>query len=306
MATIVTPAILRALFTSYRAEYQAGLSMVTPTYARLSTEIPSGSASNTYGWLGQFPQFSKWAGSRQIKAMAAHGYALTNELFETTVGVQRTDIEDDSVGVYKPLFQEMGRAAAIYPDEHVYALLMAGDKTKCYDGQNFFDKDHPVYPNVDGTGTVKTVSNLLAPAKPQDAKPAWYLLDTSRAIKPLIFQRRIAPQLQAMTNVDDEKVFMEDTFRYGVRARSAVGFGFWQMAMKITVDLDHDSFNEALAIMRSFKADGGRPLAIQPNLLVCGPQLRNKALMVAKATTIMGTTNINANIVDVLDTPYLA
>ena len=35
----------------------------------------------------------------------------------------------------------------------------------------------------------------------------WFLLDTSRALKPVIFQDRKSPQLIAMTKIDDEAVF---------------------------------------------------------------------------------------------------
>src|SRR5471032_584011 len=115
---IITPALIKALFTSYKKEYQGGLTMVTPTYEKVATIIPSTTASNAYAWLGQFPQFREWIGERQIKDMQASGYTITNKLFESTIGVKRTDIEDDAIGVYAPLFQEMGRAAAIYPEEH--------------------------------------------------------------------------------------------------------------------------------------------------------------------------------------------
>lgn len=298
---IVTPAQLRALFTSFRAEYQAGLKMVDPTYQRIATVVPSTSSSNTYGWLGQFPKLREWIGARQVRDMAAHGYALTNKLYESTVGVKRVDIEDDNIGIYKPLFQEAGRAAAVYPDEHIYALLAAGESTACYDGQNFFDTDHPVYPEVDGTGAPTTVSNVAV----GEAEP-WYLLDTSRAIKPLIFQERAKPDLRAMVSEDDERVFMEDEYRYGIRARSNVGFGFWQMAYKSTEELTPATFSAAYAAMGKFKADGGRPLGIRPTLLVVGPQLREKAALIAKGDLIDGTSNPNKNLVDVLDTPYLA
>nr|WP_255327039.1 Mu-like prophage major head subunit gpT family protein [Pseudomonas aeruginosa] len=89
--------------------------------------IPSTTASNTYGWLGQFPKLREWIGQRVIKDMAAQGYQITNKLFESTVGVKRTDIEDDNLGVYGPLMQEMGRAAGAHPDELVFALLKAGN-----------------------------------------------------------------------------------------------------------------------------------------------------------------------------------
>ena len=58
----------------------------------------------------------------------------------------------------------MGRASQVFPDELVFGLLKTGGSTLCYDGQFFFDTDHPVFPNVDGTGTAVLVSNVAAGA----------------------------------------------------------------------------------------------------------------------------------------------
>ena len=47
--------ILHALTTSLSAAFTRGLAGVTPQYLRIATEVPSGSASNTYGWLSDLP-----------------------------------------------------------------------------------------------------------------------------------------------------------------------------------------------------------------------------------------------------------
>ena len=301
---IITPDLLKALLTGFRTEYQNALTIAPSVFKDVATVVPSTTASNTYGWLGQFPKLREWVGDRVVKDMAAHGYAITNKLYEATVGVKRTDIEDDAIGVYNPLFAEMGRAASVYPDEHIFALLAAGGSTLCFDSQNFFDTDHPVYPNVDGTGTAVTVSNTLAPAS--DPGAAWFLLDTSRAIKPLIFQERVKPELQAMTGLDDEAVFNSDQYRYGIRARSNVGFGFWQMAVKSTKPLNTANFNEAYDLMRGLKGDGGRPLDLKATLLVIPTTHRGAANeVVAVQRLASGADNPNFNIVKVLDTAWL-
>lgn len=301
---IVTPALLTALKSGFKKNFQDGLQTAESAWNRIATEINSTTASNTYGWLGQFPTFREWVGDRVLKDMAASGYQILNKLWESSVGVARTDIEDDNLGIYSPLFTEMGRAAGVQPDELVFALLKAGNSTLCYDGQNFFDVDHPVYPNVDGTGVAATVSNNDVPG--QDPGAPWYLLDTSRALKPLIFQRRTQPELQALTSPDDEHVFMKDVYRYGVRSRCNVGFGFWQMAHRSQQALDATNFNAAVQAMQERKADGGRPLGIRPTLLVVPPSLRAAALEVVKAERLAnGATNVNREVVDVLVTPWV-
>jgi len=299
---IVTPALLTSLKTGFKGEYARGLEMAAPQWGKVASLIPSSTASNTYGWLGQFPGFREWVGDRVLKDMAAQGYQIANKLFESTVSVKRTDIEDDSVGVYAPLFQEMGRAATVYPDEMIFGLLKDGGAALCYDGQNFFDTDHPVYPNVDGTGAPALAANVAA-----GAGPAWYLLDTSRAIKPLIFQEREKPEFAALTKDDDEYVFTRDVYRYGVRARSNAGFGFWQMAYKSQAALDAAGFDAAMVAMMGQKADGGRPLVVSPSLLVVPPALRAAAGSLIEAQLVGGgNSNPNYKAVEVLVCPWLA
>ena len=299
---IITPALIVALLTGYKSEYQRVFGETPTDWDKVATLVPSSSKGNTYGWLGQFPQLIEWVGSRVVKDMAAHGYSILNKKFESTVGVPRTDIEDDDIGVYKPLFGEMGRAAKVHPDVLVFELLKAGLSTLCFDGQNFFDTDHPVYPNVDGTGVPVTVSNYQA-----GAGEPWFLLDCSRVLKPFIFQERTKPELTAMTDAKDESVFDTDAYRLGVRYRCNVGFGFWQLAYMSKADLTPDNFNAAYAAMCAFKGDGGRPLGIKPTLLAGGPTLRAKILEITKATRLAnGQDNINQGVVDALVTPWLA
>lgn len=302
---IITPALLTSLRTGFSKAFQDALASTPTDWEKIATRVPSSSASNTYGWLGQFPALREWVGDRVLKDMAAQAYQVQNKLYEGTVAVKRTDIEDDNAGVYTPLFSEMGRAAKAHADQLVFGLLAAGETTTCYDGQNFFDTDHPVYPNVDGTGTATLVSNYNnGGATPGQA---WYLLDTSRALKPLIFQERTRPELEAMTSSQDEAVFTSDTYRYGVRYRCNAGFGFWQMAYKSKSALTPENFNSALTAMMEIKADGGRPLGVKPTTLVVPPALRAAALSLIEAQlTTGGVSNPNYKAVEVVVSPWLA
>ena len=147
---MITADILRDLFTGFNASFAKGFGAPESQYKRIATVVPSKSASNTYGWLGKSPKFREWLGDRVIQNMAAHGYAIINKNFETTVGVDRNDIEDDNIGIYSALFEELGQGAAEFPDELVFGLLKDGITKLCYDEQPFFDANHPVFPNVVG------------------------------------------------------------------------------------------------------------------------------------------------------------
>lgn len=304
---IVTSELVKSLFVIFKKNFQDGLKMAEPDHLKIATVMPSSTATNIYAWLGQFPQMREWVGKRIVKDMKTDGYAIVNKTYEATVGVARTAIEDDHVGVYGPIMQEAGRAAMVHPSELVFGLLKLGETSLCYDGQNFFDTDHPVAENVDGTGTPVSVSNILKAKAGETDGEAWYLMDTSRALKPLIYQERIKPDLQAKTNdQSSDHVFMEDEFLYGVRARGSVGFGFWQFCVKSTRPLNAESYEEARMILANMKADGGRPLAIKGNLLVVPPNLSSAARRVVGVATINGgEDNPNYKLSEVLETPWL-
>jgi len=270
----MTHPTLAALFTGYSRKFEEGKQATPSDWKKIATLVPSSSRSTTYGWLGQFPHFREWIGERVLKDMAAHGYSIENRKFESSISVRREDIEDDNVGVYGPLFEEMGRAAVSHRDELVFDLLKKGASTRCYDGQNFFDKDHPVYASTDGTGAATSVSNYDAG---DGSNPTWYLMDVSRALKPMIFQTRREYVLKAMTEGQDEAVFMRDEYRYGVDARVNAGFGFWQFAYASGQPLTAESYAAARAAMQGIKADGGRPIGVRPNLLVVPSSLESQA-----------------------------
>jgi phage major head subunit gpT-like protein len=283
---IVTPALITSLFTGFKGDFQNGQQQAKPQWNKVAMAVNSTTKSNTYGWLGKFPAFREWIGDRVINSMQAHGYQITNKTFESTVGVDREDIEDDELGIYSPLIQEMGRMVEIQPDELVYGLLSAGTSTLCYDGQNFFDTDHPVFPEADGTGTAESVANYV-----DGTEPAWYLLDTSRAIKPIILQNRRQPAFTNMTKMDDEQVFTSNVFRFGVDCRRNVGFGLWQLAFCSKQELNADNLWAAITAMREYTADGGRKLGVKPNLLVVPAALEKVATRMLERELESNSTN---------------
>lgn len=306
---IVTSLLLNSLRVGFSKSFEDAKSKAPTQWAAVATHVPSSKASNTYGWLGQFPKLNEWVGDRSLKDIKEYGYAVTNKLFESTVLVPRTAIEDDELGTYTPLFAEMGYAAATHPDEIIFSLLGNGTTALCYDGKPFFAVDHPVYPNVDGTGSVTHVSNLLAPSS--NAGTPWYLLDVSRPLKPFIFQERTLPELKVITNADNETVFMKDQMPYGIRYRCNGGYGFWQQAVCSTEPLNIAAFEKAITTMQVFKADGGRPMGIgyggeTGTLLVVPSTLQAAAKQVVSAEkNESGASNIWYRAATVCVSPWL-
>ncbi|MAY19610.1 MAG: hypothetical protein CL955_03215 [Erythrobacteraceae bacterium] len=295
----INPGNLQTLGRSFSAIYQQGLTMAASQSAMVSTMVPSSTGENEYGWLGKLPSMREWLGDRVINAATASDYTIKNKDFEQTIGVDRNDIEDDNIGIYSPLFTEMGRSTMAHKEELVFNLLKAGFTTACYDGQNFFDTDHPV---LDADGNEGSVSNMQA-----GAGAAWYLIDDTRALKPVIFQQRKAPTFVAKDSPTDDNVFTRKQFLYGVDSRCNVGFGFWQFAFGSKAELNAANYEAARAAMQGMKGDFGRPLGVRPTLLVVPPTLEGKGMEIVNAErNAAGETNVWKGTAKLEVIPWLA
>ena len=301
---VITAAVLASLKIGFNKAFTDGLAMAPSAWQKVATEIKSNSAVNLYGWMNNIPKMREWVGDRVLNVLKTSGYSLANKKFEDSIGVAREDIEDDNVGMYTPLFTELGRTSNEHIDESVFALLKAnGD---CFDGQNFFDVDHPIYGI---NGTTETVLGTYSNADIDSATPTalrWYLLDCSRPLKPLIYQNRLDAKLTSMDNEADEGVFMRDEYRHGVRARRAFGYGLPQLAFASNKTLNADNYAKAKAAMANQVTDNNRKLGVRPTILVVPPQLEAAAKALIKAETINGTTNIHRDDVEILVTPFVS
>lgn len=150
---IVNQQNLRTLFVGYNISFQKAFEATPTNYQRIATVVPSNTSEQQYAWLGQMPSMREWIGDREIQSLSAYDYTIKNKHFEMTIGVNRDNIEDDTYGVFTPLFSNMGECAAQHPDEQVFALLKKGFNNLCYDKKPYFSAEHPV--------DKKKVSNLL-------------------------------------------------------------------------------------------------------------------------------------------------
>lgn len=301
MNVVINAALLTALTTAFKTIFNGALGQAKSMYTTIATVVPSTTKQNTYAWLGKLPNMREWLGDRVIHGLSAHGYTITNKSFELTVGVDRDDIEDDQYGVYNPMFEELGRSAAAHPDQLVFSALANGHASLCYDGQNFFDTDHPV---LDENGAVQSQSNL---DDNSGSGTRWYLLDTSRAIKPIIFQSRKKPEFVSKTALTDDNVFTAKQFVYGVDYRGNVGYGLWQLAYCSRKDLDETNLVAAWTAMRERKGDQGRPLGVRPNILLVPPGKYVAALKLANADKLAnGADNVLKGLVQVVEADWLA
>lgn len=295
----INRANLRALFTGYNTVFQQAFDGAASDWNKVAMPVPSTTSQEVYPWLGQTTRFREWIGDRVIQNLTTHDFTIKNKPFENTVGVDRDAISDDTYGVYKPVIAQMGLDAKQHPDELVFNLLKQGTTKTCYDGQYFFDTDHPV---LQENGQIGSVSNFQA-----GTGPTWYLLDMTRVVKPIILQQRKPYTFVPMDQETDEIVFTAKTFRYGVDARCNVGFALWQLAYASNAELNEDSYQAAREAMTGMKGDNGRPLGIRPSLLVVPPMYEGVGRKILHAdSNNYGATNIWKGSADLLATPWLA
>jgi len=290
---IINQAALSAIYKSFSAIFNEAFEEVKPKFQKVAMLVPSSVRENTYAWLGAFPRMREWVGDRQIRNLELHSYTIANKDWEATIEVDRNDLMDDAIGVYNPIVSELGRTAAVHPDELVFSLLKEGFSTICYDGQYFFDTEHPVGDSTASNSGGGTGS-------------PWFLLDTTRALKPLIFQSRREVEFIAKDRPDDEQVFMKKKYMYGVDRRDNAGFGLWQLAYGSKQGLDSAAYSTARETMMSLRDNEGRPLGITPNVLVVPPSLEAEAReILLNERDAGGATNKWCGTAELLVAPWL-
>ena len=179
----------------------------------------------------------------------------------------------------------------------VFGLLNAGFTTPCYDGQYFFDTDHP----VGAPGNQVSVSNFQG-----GSGTAWFLMDTSKVLKPIIYQKRRPYAFTPKTSLTDDNVFSRNEFVWGADGRGNAGLGLWQLAYASKETLDVASYADARAAHQSFHGDNGKPLVIRSAELWVPPSLEQKALEVVQAERLAnGATNVMRNLSKVVVCPWL-
>lgn len=299
----VTPANLQALQKGYQKVFADTMTALrakdATAWRRVSMLVPSMSSSELYGWLADIGGIRKWLGDRVVKSLSAGGFEIVNEPYEETIGIKRTAIEDDKLGIYLPRVQQMAQNVDQFPHNNVFSLLKKADSTICYDGQFLCDVDHP-YVAADGTTQVQ--SNWGG-----GTGERWFLMCTSKiGAKPLIVQEREKFNFRAMTDLNSDHVFKKDEFLFGTDGRYGFGPGFWQLLYGSRQTLNTAGYEAARAAMLGFKRDGGDVLNVTPELLVVGPSNEGAARRIVASQLVNGgESNPWAGTAEVLVVPEL-
>ncbi len=134
---------------------------------RICTVVKSDSDSEDYPWLGAVPKVREFLGERQAKDLANFSYNIKNKTWENTLGVKRTDMEDNKLGMLRMRVQELAQEAARYRDELAGAFLVGAAASDaypylCYDGTGLFDTAHPATSDIGGAAQDNLDASALA------------------------------------------------------------------------------------------------------------------------------------------------
>lgn len=148
----ITQASLQALQTSFSSIFRSAYRDTPEFGSVISTQVPSSTSVNTYGWMRRLLEMRKWEGPRVAQNLNTHAYTLENEDYEATLACDRNDIEDDQLGLFSPRVQELGRVARRFKDQLLLAVI--AENPVGFDGVTFFNDAHP----LDPAGTQDNVS----------------------------------------------------------------------------------------------------------------------------------------------------
>lgn len=118
---------------------EAWLSRVFSEVMRSDQEV------ETYGWLGETPKLQEWIGGRRAVGLAESGYSIRNKHFEATIEIPVDWMRRDKTGQIRQRISGLASANNEHWADLGAALIEAGEAAPCYDGQYYFDDDHPAY-----------------------------------------------------------------------------------------------------------------------------------------------------------------
>lgn len=244
---------------------------------QIATTVNMSTKEVEFPMAGVTGPMREWKGSRIVQSVMRDSYRIRTKKFEKTIGIDVEDVEDDNLDIYMPAIRTMSVQVGNWKAQQVFKALEQNPVG--YDNKNLFAVDH----QEQGAN----VANFQA-----GANPAWYLLDLSKPIKPILWGERIAPTIKPKTADSDDNVFWRDELIWGARARGGAGVGLWQFAYKSKAPLTGPNYEAAEMFIRNRRDEEGETLDAAPTLLLVPPTLAWDVRRLFGPATIEGSDNI--------------
>jgi len=156
LGMIINKSTLDGLSKNIKTSFQKVFGLIQGLYKDTTMVVPSTGSENDYKWLTDWPAMREWIGDKVINALKGNNYIIANKDFEATIEVDRNDIEDGNLGGVSVQAEMSGQSAGELYDDLDAAVKNAAFAARCYDGQFFYDTDHPVEAK---DGSTVSVSN---------------------------------------------------------------------------------------------------------------------------------------------------
>ena len=144
-----------------------------------------------------------------------------------------TDADNPTVEEYKAALKAAIATMLAYKDDQGEPMMIAGTGLVCVVPPTmYFTALEAINASV-----VNSTTNILEGAARVIPFPwltdtsKWYLLKTDGVIRPFIFQDREPAEFGSLAE-NSEEAFKREKFLYGVRARYAMSYGYWQYAVR--------------------------------------------------------------------------
>lgn len=277
----------RELSSQFQGAYRNGEDATVETFV---TSMPLRTRTMRFDWLGDSHEMRKWVGPRITRQLKSFEYEVSYEEYELTHEVKRRDVIDNILGPYSLSAFSGGEGARLLKPRLVSEALDGGKTGLCYDGQPYFDDEHPV--GEDGDQIL--VSNIYGEGGNQAAHP-WYLMDLTRVVKPIIALTREEATFVSYQNLSDPSVFNNKQFIFGCQKSMGTAYGLWQTAARCEADLTVAQLIAIRLAMRAITGDNknenGRRklLGINPTHIVYGASNADRVEALINSPQIAGT-----------------
>ena len=125
---VITYTRVQELAVTVNLKFDEAYNKYLPVYKDVAGIIKSNGNSNTYP-LANYPTIREWVGDRVVNQLGETKYSLENKLFEVTLDIPRTALEDDSTGFYTNQAEARGKEASSFPDTLLAEAIESGFTT---------------------------------------------------------------------------------------------------------------------------------------------------------------------------------
>lgn len=268
-------------------------------WAAFTSILKTNARTLSLPYIEDYPRFEDLdavpGGNVSFSDLSAGTYGITPHRHGAGIKMKDIDLDDDAMGIVIARINELIDSAAVEMERQAFDCLKSGiavtNYGACSDGTTaFFSATHYGYPAV---GSIALAANQANYDAGHGSGP-WYLLDCSKALKPIIMAAR-KDAIFERESADSSHKFETDEYRWKIEGRMRAGYGMWQRAYCNTNALTEDTLWTTKTAMQAFRNKKGMPLNVKPTHLLVAPADEQVAQNLLNRMYIQGTAAALSN-----------